>query len=105
MKLVASLPCLKNIVGLVGVNHPISPAVLPSEAAKLSPIVFRGLVAETADIKPGAGVDGDASKIIDGVGMPKDNISVSVCVLLSAVHSVAVAVDEGEVATLVNPTD
>jgi hypothetical protein len=30
MELVASLPCLEYIVGLVGVNHSVSPAVLPS---------------------------------------------------------------------------
>ena len=30
MKLVASLPSLENIVRLVGVNHPISPSVLPA---------------------------------------------------------------------------
>ena len=37
--------------------------------------------------------------------MAKDNISVSIGVLLSAVHSVAVAVNEGEVAALVNATN
>jgi hypothetical protein len=30
MELVASLPSLENIVRLVGVNHPISPSVLPA---------------------------------------------------------------------------
>ena len=39
MELVASLSCLKYIVGFVGVDHSISPAILPAEAAKLSSVV------------------------------------------------------------------
>ena len=39
VKLVASLFSLKNIVGFVGINHSISPAILPTEAAKLSPVI------------------------------------------------------------------
>ncbi len=40
MELVASLSCLENIVSFVGINHSISPAILPAEAAKLSPIIL-----------------------------------------------------------------
>ena len=94
MKLVAPLPCLKNIVRLVWVDHTISPAVLPAEPPQLASVIFRGCIGQTTYIKSLAGVDGDATEIINGVGMPKDNIAVSVCVLLPAVHSVAVAVNE-----------
>ena len=105
MELIASLSCLKYIVGFIGVDCPISPAVLPSESPQLTSVVFGGFVAEASDVVPGSRVDGDASKIINGVGMPKDNISVSIGVLLPAVHCVSVSVDEGEVAALINPAD
>ena len=105
MKLVAPLSCLKYIVGLVGVDHTKSPAVLPAKSPQLASVVFGSFVAKASNVVPGAWVNGDASKIINGVGMPKYNISVSVCVLLPAVHSVAVAVNEGEVSALVNPTN
>ena len=105
MELVASLSCLENIVGLVGVDHTKSPAVLPSKPSQLASVVFRGFITEASNVVPGSGVDGDAPKIINGVGMPKDNIAVSVCVLLPAVHRVSVSVDEGEIAALVNPTN
>ena len=95
MELVASLSCLKYIVGFVGVDHAKSPAMLPAESPQLASVVFGGFVAEASDVVPGAGVDRDAPKIINGVGVPKDNISVSIGVLLPAVHSVAVAVNEG----------
>lgn len=94
MELVASLSCLEYIVGLVWVNHPISPAVLPSQSTQLASVIFGSLVAEASDVVPGARVDGDATKIINGVGMPKDNISVSIAMLLCRVHSVAVSVCE-----------
>ena len=105
MKLVSSLSCLKNIVRLVGVNHSVSPAVLPAESPQLASIVFGGFVAEASDIVPGAWVNRDASKIINGVSMPKNNIAVSVCVLFSRVHSVAVSVNKGEVSALIDSTD
>ena len=104
MELVASLFCLKNIVGLVGIDCPISPAILPAESAKLSPIILRPQSAKSTYIPARSIVYGDASKIINGVGVAEDNISVSICVLLCGVHSVAVAVDEGEVAALVDST-
>ena len=105
MELVASLPCLKYIVRFIRINCPIRPAVLPAKSAELASVVFGSLVGEASDVPPSARVDGDATEIIDGVGMPKDNIAVSVCVLLAAVHSVAVAVDEGKPTALVNPAD
>ena len=105
MELVASLSCLKNIVSFVGIDCPISPAVLPAESSQLASIIFGSFVAQAPNVVAGAGVDGDASKIINGVGVAEDNISVSVCVLLARVHSVAVAVNEGEVSALVNPTN
>ena len=71
----------------------------------MASVVFGSFVAKASNVVPGAGVNRYASKIINGVGMPKDNISVSIGVLLPAVHSVAIAVNEGEVAALVNPTD
>jgi len=71
----------------------------------LASIIFGGFVAEASDVVPGAGVDGDATKIINGVCMPKDNISIGIGVLLARMHSVAVAVNEGEIPALVNPTD
>ena len=94
MELVASLSCLENIVRLIGVDHTKSPAVLPAESPQLASIVFGSLVAKASNVVPGSRVDGDAPKIINGVGMAEDNISVSVCVLLPAVHRVAVAVNE-----------
>ena len=105
MELVASLSCLENIVGFVGVDHTKRPAVLPSKPSQLASVVFRGFITEASNVVPGARVDGDATEIINGVGVAEDNISVGIGVLLSAVHSVAVAVDEGEVAALVNPAD
>ena len=94
MKLVASLSCLEYIVCLVGVNHPIRPAVLPSQSTQLASVVFGSFVAQSPNVIPGAGVDGDASKIINGVGMAEDHISIRIAVLLCRVHSVAVAVCE-----------
>ena len=105
MELVASLPSLENIVGLVGIDHTKSPSVLPSQSSQLASIVFRSFVAEASNVVPGAWVDGDATKIINGVGMPKDNIPISIGVLLPAVHSVAVAVNERKIPALVNPAD
>ena len=94
MEFISSLSSLEHIVGLVGVNHSVSPAVLPSESPQLASIIFRGFVAEASDVVPSAGVDGDATKIINGVSMPEDNIPISIGVLLPRVHSVAVAVNE-----------
>ena len=88
------MPCLENLVCLVWVDRSERPAVLPSQSAELASVIFRCLVAEASDIVAGAWVDGDATEIVDGVGMPKDNIPISVCVLLAGVHCVAVAVDE-----------
>ena len=90
---------------LVGVDRPERPAVLPAESAELASIIFRGLVAEASDVVPSSRVDGDATEIVDGVGMAEDNIAVSVGVLLARVHCVAVAVDKGERAALVDSTD
>jgi len=92
-------------VRLVGIDRSERPAVLPAESAELASIIFRSLVAEASDIVASSRVNGDASKIINGVGMAEDNIAVSVGVLLARVHSVAVAVNKGERAALVNPTD
>lgn len=105
MELVASLPCLEYIVGLVGVNHSISPAVLPSQSTQLASVVFGSFIAKASNVVPGSRVNGDATEIINGVGMAEDNIAVGIGVLLPRVHSVAVAVNEREVAALVNPTD
>ena len=105
MKLIASLSCLEYIVGLVGVNHSISPAVLPSQSTQLASVVFGSFIAQAPNVIPGSWVDGDASKIIDSVGMPEDNIAISICVLLPRVHSVTVAVNEGKIPALVNPPD
>ena len=105
MELVTSLSCLEYIVRLVGVNNPISPAVLPSQSPQLASVVFWGFVAEASNVVPGSRVDGDTSKIINGVGMAEDNITISIGVLFARVHSVAVPVDKGEVAALVNPAD
>ena len=89
---------------LVGVDRSERPAVLPAESAELASIIFWGLVAQASDIVASPRVDRDASKIINGVGMAEDNISLSVGVLLAGVHSVAVTVDKGERATLVDST-
>ena len=94
MELVASLSCLEYIVRFVGMNHSVSPAVLPPQPSQLASIIFWGFVAEASNVVPGAWVDGDATEIVDGVGMAENNISVSVCVLLARVHSVAVPVNE-----------
>ncbi len=94
MEFVASLSCLEYIVGLVGVNHPISPAVLPSQSTQLASVILWGFVTEASDVVPGARVDGDASKIINGVSMSKDNIPIRIAMLLRRVHSVSVAVCE-----------
>ena len=90
---------------LVGVDRPERPAVLPAESAELASVIFRCLVAEASDIVASSRVDGDASKIVDGVGMAEDNIAVSVCVLLAGVHCVALAVNKGYRATLVYSPD
>ncbi len=90
---------------LVGVDRSECPTVLPSESAELASIIFRCLVAEAADIVASSRVDGDATEIVDGVGVAENNIAVCVCVLLPAVHCVAVPVDKGERATLVYPPD
>ena len=94
MEFVSSLSCLEYIVGLVGVDHSIRPAVLPAEPSQLASVVFGSLVAKASDVVPGARVNGDATKIINGVSMAEDNISVSIAVLLCRVHSVAVSVCE-----------
>jgi len=94
IKLVASLPCLEYLVRLVWVDRSECPAVLPAESAELASIIFRGLVAEASDIVASPGVDGDATEIVDGVGMAEDNIPISIGVLLAGVHCVAVAVNE-----------
>ena len=90
---------------LVWVDRSERPAVLPSKSAELASIIFRGLVAEASDIVASSGVDGDATEIVDGVGMAEDNIAVSISVLLPAVHCVAVAVNKGKRAALVYPPD
>ena len=94
MELVASLSCLKHIVRFIKINCPIRPAVLPAESPQLASIVFGGFIAKASNVVPGARVNRYASKIINGVGMPKDNISVGIGVLLPRVHCVAVAVNE-----------
>ena len=60
----------------------------------MASVVFRGFVAEASNVVPGARVDGDASKIINGVSVAENNIPIGIGVLLPAVHGVAVAVDE-----------
>lgn len=105
MKLVASLSCLKYIVGVVGVDHTERPAVLPAKPAELASIVFRGFVGEASDVPPSPRVNRYATEIINGVGMPKDNIAVRIGVLLARVHCVAVPMDEGKSTALVNPAD
>ena len=102
MKLVAPLPCLENIVRLVWVDHAISPAVLPSKSPQLASVVFRSFVTQAPDVVPGSRVDGYATEIINGVSVSKDNIAVSVCVLLPAMHSVAVSVNERKPTALVD---
>ena len=104
MKLVASLSCLKHIVRFISINCPIRPAVLPAESAELASIILGRFVTQAPDVVSSPGVDGDATEIINGVCVAEDNIAVSVCVLLCAVHRMAVAVDKGERAALVNPT-
>ena len=104
MELISSLSCLENIMGVVGVDHTIRPAVLPAESAELASIILGRFIAQASDVIPGAGVDGDATEIINSVGVAEDNISIRIGVLLCSVHCVAVAVDEGERAALVNPT-
>ena len=88
---------------LVWIDRSERPAVLPAESAELASIVFGRLVAEASDVVASSRVDGDATEIINGVGMPEDNISVSIGVLLAAVHGMSVAMDEGERAALVYP--
>ena len=105
MELIASLSCLKHIVRFIRINCPIRPAVLPAEPAELASIILGRFVAKASDVVSSPGVDGDAPKIINGVGVAEDNIAVSVCVLLCAVHRMAVAVDKGERAALVDSTD
>ena len=90
---------------LVGIDRSERPAVLPSESAELASIIFRCLVAEASDIVASSRVDGDASKIINGVGMAEDNIAVSIGVLLARVHSVSIAMNKGERAALVDSPD
>jgi len=92
-------------VCLVWVDCSERTAVLPSESAELASIIFRGLVAEASDVVASPRVDGDATEIVDGVGVAEYNIAVCVCVLLAGMHCVAVAVDEGERATLVDSTN
>ena len=87
---------------LVWVDRSERPAVLPSQSAELASIIFRSFIAKASDIVASSRVDGDATEIINGVGVPKDNISISVGVLLAGVHGVSVAMDEGERATLVD---
>ena len=79
---------------LVWIDRPERPAVLPAESAELASIIFWGLIAEASDIVASPWVDGDATEIVDGVGVAEDNIPISVCVLLAGVHCVAVAVNE-----------
>ena len=102
IELVAPLACLEHLVRLVWIDRSERPAVLPAESTQLASIIFWGLVAQAPDIVASPRVDGDASKIINGVGMPKDNISLGIGVLLAGVHCVAVAVDKGERAALVD---
>ena len=83
MELVASLSRLKYIVGFVWVDHSISPAVLPAEATELASIIFRCLVAEASDVVASSRVNGDATEIINGVGMTEDNIAIGIGVLLA----------------------
>ena len=94
MKLISSLSCLKYIVGLVWIDCTISPSVLPAKSPQLASIVFGSFVTEASNVVPGSRVDGYATEIVNGVGVPKDNISVRIGVLFPAVHSVAVAVNE-----------
>ena len=94
MELVASLSCLKHIVRFIRINYPIRPAVLPAEPPQLASVVFGGFVAKASNVVTSPRVDGDAPKIINGVGMPEDNISVGIGVLLPAMHSVAIAVNK-----------
>ena len=96
---------MKYFVRLVGIDRSERPAVLPAESAELASIIFRSLVAEASNVVASPRVDGDASKIINGVGVAEDNIPISIGVLLAGVHSVAVAVDEGKRSALVNPPD
>ena len=105
VKLVSSLSCLKNIVRFIRINCPIRPAVLPAESAELASIILGRFVAKASDVISSPGVDGDATEIINGVCVAEDNIAVGVCVLLCAVHRMAVAVDKGERAALVDSTD
>ena len=57
--------------------------MLPSESAELASIIFWGLVAKTSDIESGTRVNGDATEIINGVGMAEDNIAIGIGVLLA----------------------
>ena len=79
--------------------------MLPAEATELASIIFRCLVAETSDVVASSRVDRDASKIINGVGVAEDNIAISIGVLLAGVHCVAVSVNKGERAALVDSPD
>jgi len=92
-------------VCLVWIDRPKRPAVLPAESAELASIIFGSLVAEASNVVASPRVDGDASKIINGVGVAEDNIPISIGVLLAGVHCVAVAVDKGERATLIYSPD
>ena len=105
VEFISSLLRLKNIVGFVWVDHTESPAVLPAKSPQLASVILWGFVAEASDVVSSSGVNGDATEIINGVGMAKDNIAVGIGVLLCGVHSVAVSVDKGERATLVDSSD
>ena len=86
VELVASLPCLKYIVGFVGIDNPESPAVLPAKSPHLASVILWGFVAEASDVVASSRVNRDAPKIINGVGVAEDNISIRIAMLFCAVH-------------------
>ena len=86
MEFISSLLGLKNIVGFVGIDNPKSPAVLPAKSPHLASVILWGFVAEASDVVSSSGVNGDAPKIINGVSVAEDNISIRIAMLFCAVH-------------------
>jgi hypothetical protein len=78
VELISSLLGLKNIVGFVGIDNPKSPAVLPAKSPHLASVILWGFVAEASDVVSSSGVNGDAPKIINGVSVAEDNISIRI---------------------------